>query len=313
MPEVSVVILTKDKPQYLERCLKYLKNQTYRKFEIVVVDTGNPDSERISRKYGAKYVLQKRLGFGTARNLGIKAARGEFILFLVDEVIIPQKSFVETILKSFINAGTGAVGAIQKPVHKAQNFSFSRRLYGFFIGNLSPFSRMQRIGIRSSGRVTGNFRVKYNGITEVPHLRGYFFAFRKKALEEIKGFDEYFNRKGHREDTDVCYRLTEKGYKILLNPGVFCVQYPDVQNENLFFNLHSMYEQHQYLVFKNRLLKPGGVIEYLVGEALEIFSSILLVLLMRDLRYFLLIKAKLTGILEGIKARHVKGVYGDLE
>ena len=41
--------------------------------------------------------------------------------------------------------------------------------------------------------------------------------FRKKALEKVKGFDTWYDKTAHREETDVMVRISKKGYKILYN------------------------------------------------------------------------------------------------
>ncbi len=94
--KVSVIIPTYRRPQFLQRAVQSVLNQTYDNIEVVVVDDNMPDSEardktaELMMKYASddrvKYVCNARsMGGGPARNEGIKAANGEYITFLDDD------------------------------------------------------------------------------------------------------------------------------------------------------------------------------------------------------------------------------------
>jgi len=83
--KVSVVIPTYNRAGFVTRAIDSALAQTYRDFEIVVVDDGSTDdTERILRAYGdrIRYLRQENAGVSRARNAGIAAARGEWIAFL---------------------------------------------------------------------------------------------------------------------------------------------------------------------------------------------------------------------------------------
>ena len=61
-PSISIIIPTLNEEKYIERCLKSLKNQSFRNFEIIVSDSySTDDTVKIAKKYGAKVVLTKKL------------------------------------------------------------------------------------------------------------------------------------------------------------------------------------------------------------------------------------------------------------
>ena len=82
---ISVIIPTFNRLNYLERAIKSVLNQTISVDEIIVVDDGSNDgtSEFIRSKYpNLKYIFQLNRGVSAARNLGIAAAKSNWIAFL---------------------------------------------------------------------------------------------------------------------------------------------------------------------------------------------------------------------------------------
>lgn len=89
MIKVSVIIPVYNVEKYLKKCLDSLVNQTLKEVEIIVVNDGSPDnSQKIIDKYVKKYpkliksFIKENGGQGTARNLGLKYAKGEYISFV---------------------------------------------------------------------------------------------------------------------------------------------------------------------------------------------------------------------------------------
>jgi glycosyltransferase involved in cell wall biosynthesis len=91
-----VVIATKDRRAYLERALESLQRQVDApSFEVIVVDNGSTDGTRelVERYAGpaapVHYVAEPRPNRGLARNRGVEAARGSYVLFCDDDVWAP--------------------------------------------------------------------------------------------------------------------------------------------------------------------------------------------------------------------------------
>ena len=88
MPKVSVIIPVYNVEQYLNRCIDSVLNQTYKDFEIILVDDGSTDkSGEICDVYAEKdsritVIHKENGGLSDARNFGIDAARGDFLTFL---------------------------------------------------------------------------------------------------------------------------------------------------------------------------------------------------------------------------------------
>ena len=96
-PLVSVIIPVYKVEKYLDRCVQSIIGQTYRNFEVFLVDDGSPDNcGQICDKYAAEYycihvIHQKNAGQGAARNRAAKLAKGEYISFIdSDDYIEPD-------------------------------------------------------------------------------------------------------------------------------------------------------------------------------------------------------------------------------
>jgi len=92
---VSVVIPAFNAGRFIKRTIESVLSQTYRDFEIIVVDDGSTDNTaEVVRSYGPKvrYIYQENAGDGPSRNTGISAAKGDWIAFLDhDDEWLPEK------------------------------------------------------------------------------------------------------------------------------------------------------------------------------------------------------------------------------
>lgn len=99
MAEISVVIVAYNKADTLPAAIDSVLRQTYRDFEILVVDDGSTDDTAARvRPYldRVRYLPKPNGGTGSARNLGIAEARGEFVAFLdADDLWLPGKLEVQ--------------------------------------------------------------------------------------------------------------------------------------------------------------------------------------------------------------------------
>jgi len=87
-PLVSIIIPVYNSELYLEECLDSIVHQTYRTIEIILIDDGSTDSSyEIMKSYSRRderivILSQSNRGVSAARNAGLKAAKGEYVLFV---------------------------------------------------------------------------------------------------------------------------------------------------------------------------------------------------------------------------------------
>lgn len=88
---VSVVIPCYKYAHYLKECVDSVKAQTYPAYEIIVVDDGSPDNTvELCKELGVRCLSKKNGGLSSARNVGIRFSRGEYIMCLdADDKLLP--------------------------------------------------------------------------------------------------------------------------------------------------------------------------------------------------------------------------------
>lgn len=95
MAKVSIIIPIYNAEKYLRPCLESINQQTYRDFEVILVDDGSRDSsKKICEEFCKKdpehykYYWKKNAGVSSARNFGISKSEGEWIMFIdADDMI----------------------------------------------------------------------------------------------------------------------------------------------------------------------------------------------------------------------------------
>lgn len=84
---ISIIIPVYNVEKYLRRCLESCAEQTYRDLEVIVVNDGSPDGsgeiidDYANRDSRFKHLRQENQGVATARDNGVKAAHGEYVIF----------------------------------------------------------------------------------------------------------------------------------------------------------------------------------------------------------------------------------------
>lgn len=198
------IIVTCGVTNYCMHCLEAISQQTYREFEVIVIDnTLKPEfSQEILSRYPdiSLYHSPDNLSYCDALNKGIELSRGDYILCLNDDVVL-EKRFIEEALQGFnINSKIGMVsGKILRSGGKIVDST------GLFL----TFWRTAKE--RGYGR-------KYLGQFE---RQGYLFGvngaaafYRKKMLEEIKE-ENYFDSdfRFFYEDLDIAWRAQRFGWR----------------------------------------------------------------------------------------------------
>lgn len=104
---ISIIIPVYNASNYLEKCLKCVINQTYKKIEIILIDDGSTDNSgeicddfsNIDKRISVLHTKNK--GQSSARNLGLKKAKGKYISFIdADDYV--ENDFIEYLYKNLI-------------------------------------------------------------------------------------------------------------------------------------------------------------------------------------------------------------------
>ena len=136
MPTISVIVPVYKVEEYLPACIRSILRQTYRDFELILVDDGSPDrcgeicDEFAMKDKRIRVIHQENGGVSRARNVGIDLARGEWIAFVDSDDLITPK-YLE---KFALTPGEEADLIIQSALHlnsklRRSEFSFDNHLF----------------------------------------------------------------------------------------------------------------------------------------------------------------------------------------
>lgn len=201
--EVSVLVCTRNRPDFIKPCILSILNNTYHDFECLIVDQSTDNkTEKIVKKYigmdkRMKYLRMQGQGKSRALNLGIRSSSGDIIATTDDDCTVAI-DWIENIIKAFKkNPDVDIVYG--KTIHKPDEFSMKDRKYS---GRLSKLSFVGD-GANRSARLT--------------------------ILKKLKGFDELLGPGAplmQLEDQDFAYRALYFGSKILSTKQVIVTHCP---------------------------------------------------------------------------------------
>jgi glycosyltransferase involved in cell wall biosynthesis len=102
--DVSIIIPTYNEERDIGECLKSLESQTFKKFEIIVVDDGSTDKtiETINKFKKIRILKQNHSGPAEARNFGAKNAKGEVLIF-IDADMTFDKDYIKNLINPILS------------------------------------------------------------------------------------------------------------------------------------------------------------------------------------------------------------------
>jgi len=115
MPTISIIIPTYRHGHFVLATLESVWAQTYRDYEVIVVNDGSPDDTAarlapLAESGRIRYVEQANAGQAAARNLGLELARGEFVAFLDDDDLWPADKLEWQVAALRSDASLGVIG-----------------------------------------------------------------------------------------------------------------------------------------------------------------------------------------------------------
>lgn len=189
---ISVIVPVYNGGAAWERCLDALLGADPPPLEIIVVDDGSTDGSRLYAESRGSQTCQTphpQSGPGMARNLGAQKARGE-ILFFIDADVVVQPDVISCVANAFDSQQVSAIFGSYDDAPGADGFlSQYRNLLHHYIHQTSG--------------------------TEATSFWAGCGAIRKDVFLRVGGFSSAYVRPSI-EDIELGYRLTRRGYRILL-------------------------------------------------------------------------------------------------
>jgi O-antigen biosynthesis protein len=191
-PSVSVVVCSYNGERTIRDCLQGLRKLDYPNYEVIVVNDGSKDrTEAIAKEFGFRLISTENRGLSSARNTGMRAAKGEIVAYIDDDAI-PDPHWLTYLAASYLRTNHMGIGG----------------------PNLPPRGDSPTADCVANSPGNATHVLLTDDVAE--HIPGCNMSFRKEALEAIGGFDERFRIAG--DDVDLCWRIQEQGWTVGFNP-----------------------------------------------------------------------------------------------
>ena len=227
--KLSVIIVNYNVKYFLEVCLhSVIRAAKGIDIEVIVVDNNSSDDSCpfIKERYPRVVLIENKdnKGFSKANNQAVAVAKGEYILFLNPDTVMPEDFISKTLAYMDTNPEAGALGP-RLIDGKGQFAPDAKKSFPSLSVAIFKTTGINKIFSRSA------YFNKYYAVhigeretAEVEVLSGCCMLIRKKAMDEAGGpFDEdYFM---YCEDVDLSYRITKAGYKNIYFPEVDLIHY----------------------------------------------------------------------------------------
>lgn len=222
--DLSIIVLNYNTRDLLKNCLNKLEKaeEDGYSYETIVVDNastdGSPKMVRDNFPWAELIVSKKNLGFAGGNNLGLKKARGKYILFLNSDTEIRADAFKKMISFMETNPKIGAAtpktmlvsGGMDPDCHRG--FPTPWASFTYFLGLEKLFPK---------SKIFGQYHKFYFNLDRAHEIDagfGTFMIVRRKALKEVGDWDEKYFFYG--EDLDLFYRIKKAGWKVMFYPEV---------------------------------------------------------------------------------------------
>ena len=201
----SVIIPAFNASHTIERCLSSLMRQSVKRedYEVIIVDDGSRDgTSDIVKEFPVKYLWQANKGPASARIRGAKEAEGEIVLF-TDADCVVQHDWIEEMVRFFDDPEVMAVKGAYKTSQKSLVARFAQVEFE------ERFEMLKKV-------------------EAIDMVDTYSAAYRKSTFLSLGGFDPSFPV-ANNEDTELSYRMSEAGYRMIFNPNaiVYHLNHPD--------------------------------------------------------------------------------------
>lgn len=198
----SIVLPTFGRPGDVEEFLGSLTLQEYKNFEIIIVDATFSDSvKRVAEKYKDKldlqFIYEKGLGISDSRNLGVKKSKGEYVVFIDSDCVVPSQYFAE--IEKFLEKNR--VDAFGGPDAASHDFTPAQKAINY---------------VMTSFLTTGGIRGKSKRVSKY-ELRGFNMGISRKAFDAVGGYSGLKVA----EDIDLSMRLHKANFSTALIPDAF--------------------------------------------------------------------------------------------
>lgn len=215
-PLVSILIPNKDHIDILKQCIRSLKEKaTYTNYEIIVIENNSTEPATFEyydklKKDGIQVLYYPEFGFNYSaiNNWGVKNCKGEYLLFLNNDIEVITPDFIEKMLSNCERPGIGAVGA--KLYYPDNTIQHAGIIIG--IGGIAGHAFLNLPRARSGYLHKASLQMNVSAVTAACMMVS------RKIFDLVGGFEETLSVAFN--DVDLCLRIQKAGYHNVYNPHV---------------------------------------------------------------------------------------------
>ncbi len=215
-PLVSIVIPNKDHSDDLKRCIdSIMEHSSYRNFEFVIIENNSTEQktfdyyDELKGSLGDQVTVVTYEGgfnYSAINNFGVRAAKGEYLLFLNNDTAIINDDCIEELLYPCMRSDVGAVGA--KLYYGNDTVQHAGVAVGF--GGVAAH-RFVGYGKHDVGYM---FRITV--AQDMSAVTAAAMMVKRTVFESVEGF--YEGLAVAYNDIDLCLKIGRAGYRIIYNP-----------------------------------------------------------------------------------------------
>ena len=237
---ISVIIVNYNAGDKLKKCLKHLEHQTYKNFEVLLIDNDSKDGSVDDLKFPTLDITLKRagenLGFAAGNNEMVKVAKGDWLAFLNPDAYAASDWLEELVASVERYPDVDAFGSTQ----------------------INALNGMQLDGAGDVYHILGIAYRGYFGrhIAELPEEGEVFAAcgaaafYKTKTFRELGGFEDRFFCYG--EDVDLGYRLRLRGGRtVQLKHAVVRHEGSGISGRHSDFTIYHGHRNRIWLAYRN--------------------------------------------------------------
>ncbi|MGO4441175.1 glycosyltransferase family 2 protein [Rhizobium sp. RAF56] len=228
-PRISIIILTKDAPELISRCLATIfERSSYPNFEVVVVDNGSSDVDALAvldRYPLIRVPYLEPFNFSRANNLGVAASTGDVLVLLNNDTEILDGDWLEQMLFFLDDENVGAIGPLL----------------------LYPDRSVQHAGVALGIRGTADHVLRglpedsdgyFGSLSCTREVSAVTFAcvmLRKSDYDAVEGLCELYQT--HYQDVDMCLRLRAIGRRNIYTPRTRLIHHESATRGSAYDNI----------------------------------------------------------------------------
>lgn len=271
--KVTVQIVTYNSEKDILKCLDSIRKQTYKNFEVIVIDNKSTDNTvdlfKKESSYSKLILNTENTGFCKGHNIGFKEGTGEYVMVLNPDVVLDKNFFEEVVNEMEKDSKIGLISG--KILRMSYQFTPTNIIDS--TGIILP--RNKRAYDRGQGEEDLG---QYDEKRDIFGVCGAAAVYKREMLEDIKIDDEYFDENffAYKEDVDLSWRARLFGWKCKYVPAAIAYHHrgwkkSSRKDQPTWLKIHSIKNRYLMIIKNEKFINLIKNIPWLLVTDVGIF------------------------------------------